>query len=110
MMELSHLPGFPDTPGAGSGVGRFLPDVEKIGVAGSGYIEAFLVGGAAERGADIFFDIGERGEGDFEREAGAKLIDVAEQLKHDFFVFTVMASGNLKPRDGLESGKRHFKI
>ena len=100
------------TRGEGSGgLGRGLadgfvglPDVEEVGVAGSGDGELALGSSAAEGGADVFFGVGQLGQRDFQSGTGIELCDVAEQLRDDEFVLPITALGHFGLEDG---GKPH---
>ena len=79
-----------------------LPDVEELVIAGGGDGDFLLAGGAAEGGADVFFGVGEFGEGDFECGAFGEVLDIVEQLGDDLFVFAVAAFGDVGLEDGFE--------
>jgi len=80
-----------------------LPYVEVVCVAGGGHFQSLCVRGAIQSGANVFLGVGQGGEWNLERGAGAQLIDVAQQPRDNPLMLSIPTLGDVQLKDGLET-------
>jgi len=87
-----------------------LPYVQELCIARCRHLDAFLMRGAVQRGADVFLRIGQRGQGNFQGSSRLQAIDVRQQARDDAFMLAITAFWDIVLKDRLEALVVGFRL